>query len=133
VKVVDVMRRDVRTVGPETSLSDIIVLLAEAHISAVPVVDRHSRILGVVSSTDILLSEADAGGGADREAFFRETSARDIMTPRPLTISPDTDLKEAARQMLYAEVHRLFITDHDRLVGVVSTTDIVQAVATRPI
>jgi len=133
MKVVDVMHRDVRTVGPETSVSDIIVLLAEVHVSAVPVVDRHGRILGVVSSTDILLSEADAGGGADREAFFRETLARDIMTPRPLTISPDTDLKEAARQMLYAEVHRLFITDDDRLVGVISTTDIVQAVATRPI
>jgi CBS domain-containing protein len=52
------------------------------------------------------------------------------MTPRPYTVAPDEDVREAARQMLYAEVHRLFVAEGDRLVGVISTTDIVRAVAT---
>jgi CBS domain-containing protein len=52
------------------------------------------------------------------------------MTPRPLTISPDADIKEAAQQMLYADVHRLFVTESERLLGVISTTDIMRAVAT---
>ena len=51
------------------------------------------------------------------------------MTPRPFTVTPDDDVREAARQMLYADVHRLFVTDGDRLIGVISTTDIVRAVA----
>jgi len=54
---------------------------------------------------------------------------RDIMTPRPLTVSSDADVREAAQQMLYAEVHRLFVTSGNQLVGVISTTDIVRAVA----
>jgi CBS domain-containing protein len=52
------------------------------------------------------------------------------MTPRPLTIAPDAEVKEAAQQMLYADVHRLFVTQGDRLIGVNSTTDIMRAVAT---
>jgi CBS domain-containing protein len=52
------------------------------------------------------------------------------MTPQPLTIDPDADVRDAARQMLYAEVHRLFVVSGNRLVGVISTTDIVRAVAT---
>jgi CBS domain-containing protein len=52
------------------------------------------------------------------------------MTPHPLTIDPDADVREAAREMLYAEVHRLFVVQHGRLIGVISTSDIVRAVAT---
>jgi CBS domain-containing protein len=46
-----------------------------------------------------------------------------------LTIAPEVDVKEAAQQMLYTGVHRLFVTTDDRVVGVISTTDIVRAVA----
>jgi CBS domain-containing protein len=52
------------------------------------------------------------------------------MTPRPLTIAPDAEVRDAAREMLYAEVHRLFVVADSKLVGVISTSDIVRAVAT---
>ena len=52
------------------------------------------------------------------------------MTSRLYTIAPDEDVREAARQMLYADVHRLFVAESDRLVGVISTSDIVRAIAT---
>ncbi|MGH7630483.1 MAG: CBS domain-containing protein [Gemmatimonadales bacterium] len=52
------------------------------------------------------------------------------MTRRPLTIDPEADVRDAARQMLYADAHRLFVVSGDRLAGVISTTDIVRAVAT---
>ena len=54
---------------------------------------------------------------------------RDLMTRRPLTVTPDTEVREAAQQMLYAAVHRLFMTSGDAVVGVISTTDIVRAMA----
>jgi CBS domain-containing protein len=52
------------------------------------------------------------------------------MTPRPFTVAPGEDVREAARQMLYADVHRLFVAEGDKVVGIISTTDIVRAVAT---
>jgi CBS domain-containing protein len=55
------------------------------------------------------------------------------MTPRSRIIAPDADILEAAREMLYLDVHRLFVEDGGRLVGVLSQTDIVAAVATTKI
>src|SRR5262249_49717294 len=57
MKVKDVMTADVRTVGPETLLRDVAAILAEHRISGLPVVDSERRVLGVVSSADILLKE----------------------------------------------------------------------------
>jgi CBS domain-containing protein len=127
MRVAELMQQPVVTVERERSLHDAVVLLAEDHISALPVTDRAGRMVGVVSSSDILTAEAERR--ALHGAAHEPTTVGDLMTPRPLTVSPDTEVMDAARQMLYAEVHRLFVTEEDRLVGVISSTDIVRAVA----
>jgi CBS domain-containing protein len=125
MKVAELMQEDVRAVRPDATLADVITSLADGHVSAVPVVDAHARMIGVVSSSDVLTYEAEAGGGTARAT----TLAQDIMTRKLLTIHPEADVRDAARQMLYADVHRLFVVSGDRLAGVISTTDIVGAVA----
>jgi CBS domain-containing protein len=129
MRVRDLMQREVKTVHPDDSVNDVVVTLTDSHISAVPVVDGTGHMVGVISSTDILTSEAEARDEVEREALFQQMIVRDIMTRRPLAVSPDADVREAAQQMLYAEVHRLFVTEGDKLMGVISTTDIVRAVA----
>jgi CBS domain-containing protein len=124
------MQKDVKAVRPDVSVADVIASLADAHVSGVPVVDRHGQMLGVISSTDVLTQEAEAQDTDARTTLLESTLAKDIMTPHPLTIDPDADVREAAREMLYAEVHRLFVVQHGRLIGVISTSDIVRAVAT---
>jgi len=52
------------------------------------------------------------------------------MTTRPQVVGPDTDVAEAARVMLYLEIHRLFVEEDGELVGVISQSDIAGAVAT---
>jgi CBS domain-containing protein len=132
MKVAELMQSNVRTISSEASVAEVVVSLADGHISGLPVVDKGGRIIGVVSATDVLTAEAEAKSEAEAVGrdLMLDTSVRDIMTPRPYTVSPDEDVREAARQMLYAEVHRLFVAEGDRLVGVISTTDIVRAVAT---
>jgi CIC family chloride channel protein len=130
MRVRELMQRDVKTVHHEDAVNDAVVTLTDAHVSALPVVDSTGHMVGVISSTDILTSEAEARDAVEREALFEQMIVRDIMTPRPITISQDADIREAAQQMLYAEIHRLFVTSGDHLVGVISTTDIVRAVAT---
>lgn len=129
MRVRELMQGNVITVDVDTSINDAVVTLTDAHISALPVVDSGGRMVGVVSTTDILTSEAEANDAVEREALFEEMMVRDIMTRRPLTVTPDTEVREAAQQMLYADVHRLFVTAGDEVVGVISTTDIVRAVA----
>jgi CBS domain-containing protein len=130
MRVRELMQGAVRTVSPDAAVNEAVVTLADSHISALPVVDGMGRMVGVVSTTDILTSEAEAEDANAREALFEGTTVRDIMTLHPLTVSPDGDVREAAQQMLYADIHRLFVVDGERVVGVISTTDIMRAVAT---
>ena len=129
MRVRELMQTKVQTVRPDDAVNDAVVTLTDAHVSALPVVDETGHMIGVISSTDILTSEAEARDAVEREALFEQMMVRDIMTPRPLTVNSEADVREAAQQMLYAEVHRLFVTSGNQLVGVISTTDIVRAVA----
>jgi CBS domain-containing protein len=130
MKVAEIMQARVRTISSEACIAEVVTSLADGHISGLPVVDKAGHIVGVVSATDVLTAEAEAESETMGRDLMAETSVRDIMTPRPYTVAPDEEVREAARQMLYAEVHRLFVAQGDRLVGVISTTDIVRAVAT---
>jgi CIC family chloride channel protein len=135
MKVAELMQPNVRTISSEACVAEVVVSLADGHVSGLPVVDKGGRIIGVVSATDVLTAEAEAEAESSTigRDLMQDTSVREIMTPRPYTVAPDEDVREAARQMLYAEVHRLFVAEGDRLVGVISTTDIVRAVATSKI
>jgi len=95
------------------------------------VIDEHGRFVGVVSTTDVLETLAESGDGDLRANVLEETLVRDIMTPEPQTIEADADVQEAARRMLYLDVRRLFVEDDGLLIGVLSQTDIVRALAAR--
>lgn len=129
MKVSDLMRTDVKTIGPDATIAEAVELLAEEHVSGLPVVDKHDRIVGVLSSTDILEAEAEATG-ADRDRLFDNTTVEELMTPTPRLAAPDLDIREAAQQMLYLDVHRLFVEQNGKLVGVISQSDLVRALAT---
>jgi chloride channel protein, CIC family len=130
MRVAELMQRKVKTVGGEASIADAIVSLADAHVSGMPVVDGAGKVIGVLSTTDLLTAEAEVDDPVARQTLFENTAVREIMTPRPYTIEPGADIREAARQMLYADVHRLFVAEGDQVIGIISTTDIVRAVAT---
>ena len=130
MKVADLMVKDLVTIRPDSPVSEVVLSLADAHVSALPVVDDGGRVLGVVSSADLIAAEAEAEDDESRTSLFERTQVQEIMSQPARTITSDTTVREAARQMLYLDVHRLFVTEDDQLVGVVSTTDIVRAVAT---
>jgi CBS domain-containing protein len=131
MRVAELMVRDVKSVEPEVTVADAVTVMIESHISALPVVDSRDRLIGVLSTTDVL--QAAAEGATACEDLFDGTVVRDLMTPRPATVGLETDIKEAAQQMLYLEVHRLFVEDGGALVGVISQSDIVRGVATAKI
>ena len=130
MKVADIMQTDVRTVTSDTPVSEVVVSLADAQVTGLPVVDARNRVIGVVSSTDLIDAQAETRSAEERQILLEQTPVRDIMTPKPLMIESTADVQEAARHMLYAEVRRLFVEENGVLVGVISQTDIVRAVAT---
>ena len=133
IKIAEIMTTDITTVRDDMTVADAVVTLADAHVMGVPVLDAKSRFVGVLSTTDVLEAASEADDAAAREALFAKTLVKDIMTPRPKTIAPDDSVKDAAQQMLYLEVHRLFVEYDGELAGVISQSDIVRAVATATI
>lgn len=130
MRVADLMRADLKTVRMEATVADAVLTLADAHVSGLPVVDGAGTMVGVITATDILTAAAETESPRERELLFERTLVRDLMTAKPLTIEPTATVQEAARQMLYLQVHRLFVEEDGELVGVISQTDVVQAVAT---
>jgi CBS domain-containing protein len=129
MRVADVMQTNLLTVRGTDTVASAIAMLAEGHVSGVPVIDDHGRLTGVLSSSDILETLAEHSEPEAREAVFEETMVQEVMTPRPQTITPEADVKDAAQRLLYLEIHRLFVEQDGKLVGVVSTTDLVRALA----
>jgi CBS domain-containing protein len=129
MRVADLMQTELESVAPDMTVAQAVIRLSDAHVHGVPVVDTGGQIVGVLTTTDVLNAAAETAGSEDRERLFDQTTVEEIMTPRPMTVDPDTDVKEAAQQMLYLEVHRLFVEHDGQLMGVISQSDIVRAVA----
>jgi len=130
MRVAELMQMDLATVAPDSPVTTIVQAMADSHVSGLPVVNPEGRLLGVVSATDVLQAAAEHDDPRGRNTLFEHTTARDLMTPTPLVIEPDADVRQAAQQMLYAEVRRLFVEEKGRLVGVISQTDIAHAMGT---
>ena len=129
MRVADLMQRDVKTVPADATIAEAVSALADAHVSGLPVVDGTGKMVGVITTTDILEAEAETEEPGARERLFEATEVSEIMTRQPRVIGPAADLRAAAEQMLRQDVHRLFVEEHGQLVGVISQTDIVRAVA----
>ena len=123
IKVADVMTREVMSLHAETTLRDAVAFLANQHVSGAPVVDTRGHLVGAISNSDLMQAESE---GTDLDA----TAIEEVMTRKTLTVSPETELREAALAMEYGEVHRLFVQQDGALVGVISRSDVSRALAT---
>jgi CBS domain-containing protein len=139
-----IMSRSVITVTPETSVVDAAKLMLRHHISGLPVVSPTGELVGIVSDGDFI-RRAEIGterkhgrwlgqlvGRGRIGADFVQSHGRtigEIMTPQPVTVSEDTALPEIVRTMENRNVKRLPVVNGDRLVGIVTYTDFVQAIA----
>ncbi len=130
MKVAELMRTNLKTISADATIADAVTALTEAQVSALPVLDRFGRAVGVLSTREVLKAESGLKSPRARDRLFEETLVLEIMAPWPATIAPDADIRDAAREMLYLEVQRLFVEEGGALVGVISQTDIVGAVAT---
>lgn len=117
----DRMTSPARTVTAATPLPELTKQLETARVSALPVVED-GRLVGIVSTTDLVRARAAGSLTADR-------AARDCMTKEVVTVREGDPLDEAARRMVAARVHRLVVVDDGgRAVGVLSTRDLLRDV-----
>jgi CBS domain-containing protein len=129
MRVADIMRTNLKTIDADATVADAVAALSETGVSALPVIDRLGRAVGVCSTKDVLSAEGRCHGPVAREHLFEQTLVLEIMTSWPATAHPQEDVRAVAQRMLGGKVQRLFVEHEGALVGVISQTDIVAAVA----
>jgi CBS-domain-containing membrane protein len=128
-KVADLMETDLRVASEDMTVAEAVVTLAEEHVYGLPVINARHQLVGVLSTSDVLEAAAECSSGHERNQLFERTLVGEIMTRSARTIAPTAVATCAAEQMLQLGVHRLFVEHDGELVGVISQTDIVRAVA----
>ncbi len=136
----NVMTKNVITVSPDADLQEAASRLSENRISGMPVVDDNSRVIGVISEADILIS-----AGMKRDHTFKDIlrniigepipakkggkKVQDVMSFPPITSKADDDIGEVAKILDERRIKRLPVVDDEgKLLGIVSRADIVRAI-----
>lgn len=132
--VSDVMTRTAVAVGRHATYKEIVALMEQWKVSALPVLEGDGRVIGVVSEADLLPKEeyrlADPARAAGTEADAvkaRAVAAEELMSSPAITVHADATLAEAARIMARRLVKRLPVVDGvGMLEGVVSRSDLLK-------
>ena len=124
--VSEVMTSPVITVSPDISVTEALHVMREHGISSV-IVDlmEEQGICGIMTQRDVINKVVARDRNPD------ELRVRDIMTAPLITVSPDTELREASRIMVEHNVRRLPVEADGQIVGIISDTDIFAAVEQR--
>ncbi|MGW7049598.1 CBS domain-containing protein [Streptomyces avermitilis] len=135
--VSDVMTHTVAAVGRRAPFKEIVQLMQDRQVSALPVIEGVGRVVGLVSEADLLPTEELRDHPED--SYFRlrrpadlakagALTAGDLMSAPAITVRADATLAEAARIMAQVGVKGLpVVDDHGQLEGIVSRTDLLKA------
>jgi CBS domain-containing protein len=148
----DIMNPEVMSVQHDLTVAELAAFLVDQEISGAPVENELGRLVGVVSVTDIVRATSSGGeryapdhdpgfyvrGWEDRiepetlEGYHFDDEGllvKDIMTPSVFAVEADTPIGEVARSMMESHLHRMLVVRDDKIVGIVSTSDMLQMVA----
>jgi CBS domain-containing protein len=148
----DVMNTEVLTVRVDLTVRELAAFLIEHQISGAPVVDEGGRLVGLVSVTDVAQNDAERPDLVDDRSSpavamrgweermnpedirplhieSDDLLVRDIMTPTVYTVPEDTPVAKIARTMVAGRIHRLLVTRGGRVVGIVTSLDLVGLLA----
>ena len=126
-----IMAHEFLSVGSDERLDFVDDVMGLGRIRHLPVVDE-GRLVGVVSQRDLLaasLSRVLDFDGSQRRTFLRSVGVAEVMARNPITVSPSTPLRDAARLILRHKIGCLPVVDEDgRCIGLVTETDLLRGV-----
>jgi CBS-domain-containing membrane protein len=138
-RVADVMTKDVVSVTEDTQFAEIVAIISERRINAVPVVDEQGRLIGIITEADLLRKEQFSGLGDEPKPIFERpshrqarakaeaTTASGLLSAQVVTVGPEASAVAAARLLADRKFKQLPVIDEDRqLVGMVARSDLLR-------
>jgi CBS domain-containing protein len=145
-RVKDIMTRDIVSIHSDEDVHEALEMMAENRVTTLPVVNRRNKCVGMLSTTDLIeltrdfdddlyhWERADESSHGDFIAKLSQSVGHEridsLMTEQVATARLETPVVAAAREMLRNRVHHLPVLDgQERLVGIVSTMDILSSLS----
>ena len=140
------MTTSVITVTPDTSIKELVKVLGEHRINGVPVLDKDSRLVGIVTEADVVdqckklhipsfFNFLDGVIFLENPAHLEQeikkmagTTVGDILSTKVKTVAPDTPVQDIATIMAEEHIHTIPVMDGDKLVGIVGRWDVVKSI-----
>jgi CIC family chloride channel protein len=118
LSAMDVMQSQVETLPADLPLGEVVKIMSRSHHRGFPVVEQ-GRLLGIFTQSDL-----------DKlRSKNSHLSLREIMTPNPITIAPNAPLTDVLFLLNRYQLSRLPVTDGQKLVGIITRTDIIRVEA----
>ena len=144
--VKDIMTTDLITVNPDMDISRAAKILFDNRINGVPVVDDSGCLVGILCQSDLITQQKKLPIPTIftfLDGLIRLTSTKqiekqvrkiaaltvsDAMTPKPVTVRPDTEVETVAALMVDKNFHTLPVVEDSRLVGIIGKEDVLRTV-----
>ncbi len=130
--VADVMSRDIKTLGRNDKLSIADDVMKQERIRHMPVLDSNGKLCGIMSQRDLfrgILLRSLGYGSRLEEKLLDSHPVKEAMVEDPITTTPDTSVKHAARTMIDRKVGCLPVVEDGNLVGIITEGDFVKLIA----
>jgi predicted transcriptional regulator len=148
----DVMNTHFISVPADWSVEEVSQFFVDKAITGAPVTDEDGKFIGVVSLTDIVrydsFSEMDLRADEPHDYYLHgwedrlapeeiasfhvaekpQAYVRDIMTPMIFKVDEDTPIQEVAETMIGGRIHRLMVTRNDKIIGIITTMDMLKII-----
>ncbi len=127
VPVSEIMTKDLITLSPKQSLYEAEKLFNRHNIRHIPVVEN-KRLVGMISQTDLLrlsFADLDENDSIDVPIIYEMFGIPDVMKRIPVFVEVDSTIKETAEILSRQSFHSLPVLDKGILVGIVTTTDLI--------
>ncbi len=122
-----IMRKDLVTVPPDTSLVQARDLISEKLIDHLLVVDKDEKLVGIVSDRDLKqawASPATTLSAHELNYLLKQLNVDTIMVKKIITVTPGTTIERAGRIMQENRISALPVMENEKLVGIITTTDV---------
>lgn len=118
--VKDIMVTDVVSVGPNVIVKKAVKVMNDFEIGCLIVVED-SKVIGILTERDVLKRVVDEGRKPE------EARVGEVMSKPPITVNPDASLENAIQLMFKYKIKKLPVVENNRLVGLITFTDLVRA------
>ena len=143
-KVRDIMTTELITVGADMEITEAAKVLINNRINGAPVVDDEGALVGIICQSDLIAQQKrlpipnlftfldgviQLSSQKQFEKQVRKIAALKVseaMTPKPVTVKPDTGIETVAALMVDSNFHTLPVVEDGRLVGIIGKEDVLR-------